>query len=66
MSRADIGEHTEFWIIVDLKEGERERLEEIEEIMDECDDITDTRYFSRIFESSPDDLCELINEVLES
>ena len=66
MNRAYQGEHTEYWVQLELEPGDREKLEEHDEIMDECESLTDTDYYSVTSDSSQDDLINLINEVLEA
>jgi len=66
MSRATQCEYTEYWVTVDLKAGEREKLEANEETMEYCNCLTDDQFISGETEGEQEHLVDLINEVLEN
>ena len=60
--RASLNEMCEYWVIVDLEEGDHKKIENSEDIMAECEDLTPFRYSSGNFESEHEakDLIKLI------
>ena len=63
-----LNESREYWVIVDLEEGEHKKIESSDEIMDDCVDLEEFRYSSVNFESEQDakNLIKLIEDLINS
>ena len=52
--KASLNEMCEYWVIVDLEDGDYQKLESSDDIMADCEDLTEFRYSSGNFESEQD------------
>jgi hypothetical protein len=48
--KASLNEAREYWVIVDLEEGDYEKIESSDEIMANCEELEEFRYSSESFE----------------
>ena len=55
---------SEYWVKVDLEDGDLEKLEQSDEIMDECESHTDGEYISGTFDN--EDEAKRLYELIEA
>ena len=64
--KANLNEMCEYWVTVDLEGGDYQKLESSDDIMADCEDMTEHRYSSGNFESESDakNLIKLIEDLI--